>query len=920
MNSRSHDDRPQRSDQPHLELKQAIGSSSGFFARFSALVLTVFLLATPLLVHWAGLAVATNSNRLSDWLPSNLEETVALEKFNAWFGGDGQFVVVSWDGCRIDTTADPADTSKDDPRLERLARLLVPSDLSNVANSNAISESESEIAPGEMLLVAPSNFNVSNGSPLEPSGADVVLTDFERQAFFRKVITSRTLLQTLTAAPLNIQPNEAVHRLTGSILGPQGQACLIVFLNDFPTDQLRLAIGARNPRWIDRNQAQGALFRAIEACGIPIGQAHLGGPPIDNLSINEEGQRTLLRLALAAGGLGLLLAWWSLRSIVLTLIVFLCGIISTCGATAAIWLSGCHADAIVLAMPSLIYVLTISGAIHLVNYYREAVHQGGIPGASGRALAAGYKPAALCSVTTALGLLSLFASDLTPIRRFGIFSAMGMLLMLVVLFLLLPAALEFFGRKRAFGFAVRSENQGRMTLCTDDDAGEFIERWAVRWAHWVIGHYRSVCVLGIALMIILSGGISKIRTSVDLLKLFDSETRILADYHWLEDNLGNLVPLEVLVRFDSKSLGELGGKSNTGKLTVLHRAQMVDQVRSKIDQRFGERGKGLISPPMSAAAFLPSLGTGQRGTSAVIRNRVLNTKLEHSHEALKASGYLATDPVTGDELWRISLRVAAFKDVDYGVFAEEVKEVVDPFLQLASQKFVSSQDIPPAEAAASKAIVSPISAIHTGAIPIVYKAQRALLGSLIESTVWSFLTITPLLMWVTRGVAAGCIAMLPNLLPVLAVFGSMGWMGIPVDIGCMMTASIALGVAVDDTIHFLCWYRHGQEVCESRGQAIEAAFRSCCRPTLQASLVNGLGLSVFLLSTFVPTKQFGLLMLVILTCGAVAELVLLPAILASPLGRVFDRTPSPSNARRTRFVVHLPHLRISVVRRKKETV
>ncbi len=916
----SHEDRPQRADQSHLGLKQAISSPKGFFARWSAVVLTVFLLATPLLVHWAGLAVATNSNRLADWLPSNLEETVALEKFNAWFGGDGQFVVVSWDGCRIDTTADPADASNDDPRLERLARLLVPSDVLDIARATPSTASDVQIAPSEMLLVAPSNFDASDSSPRELSSDHVVLSDYRGQTFFRKVITSRSLLQTLTAAPLSIKSNDAVHRLTGSILGPQGQACLIVFLNDFPTDQLRQAIGVRNPRWIDRNQPQGALLRALEACDIPIDEAHLGGPPIDNLSINEEGQRTLVRLALAAGALGLLLAWWSLRSIVLTLIVFLCGIVSTCGATAAIWLTGCHADAIVLAMPSLIYVLTISGAIHLVNYYREAVYQHGIRGASGKALAAGYKPAALCSVTTALGLLSLFASDLTPIRRFGIFSALGMLLMLVVLFLLLPAALEFFGRKRAFGFAVRSNTQDGASLGMEDGRDGFIERWAVRCAHWVIGHYRSVCVLSVALMIVLSCGISRIRTSVDLLKLFDSETRILADYHWLEDNLGNLVPLEVLVRFDSQSLGELGAKSNTGRLTVLHRAQMVDQVRSKIDQRFGEHGKGLISPPMSAAAFLPSLGTGQRGTAAVIRNRVLNTKLEHSLDALKASGYVVTDPETGDELWRISLRVAAFKDVDYGVFAEEVKEVVDPLVALASQKFSESANAQVESLAGSNVIDSPITVIHTGAIPIVYKAQRALLGSLIESTVWSFLTITPLLMWVTRGVAAGCIAMLPNLLPVLAVFGSMGWMGIPVDIGCMMTASIALGVAVDDTIHFLCWYRHGQATCTSRGQAIEAAFRSCCRPTLQASLVNGLGLSVFLLSTFVPTKQFGLLMLVILTCGAVAELVLLPAILASPLGRVFDITPPQSKARRSRFVVHLPAIRISVARRKKETV
>lgn len=57
-------------------------------------------------------------------------------------------------------------------------------------------------------------------------------------------------------------------------------------------------------------------------------------------------------------------------------------------------------------------------------------------------------------------------------------------------------------------------------------------------------------------------------------------------------------------------------------------------------------------------------------------------------------------------------------------------------------------------------------------------------------------------MWVTRGYGSGIIAMFPNLLPVVAVFGSMGWLGIPVNIGCMMTASIALGVAVDDTIHF----------------------------------------------------------------------------------------------------------------------
>jgi uncharacterized protein len=900
---------PTKKNASSIEPQMPVVAPKTFFQRWSVFVIFGFVFAMPVLVYWSGLAVNTNSNRLADWLPSNLEETAELAKFDAWFG-DGQFVVVSWDGCRIDTSLDPGGKPQDDPRLERLARMLVPS-YGQTSSAAPPVKKAVEPASDELVLVAPQLAPESEVKAVADSSEKSVLSEVEQTTFFRKIITSRSLLQTLTDAPLNVEPKEALRRLTGSIVGTEGQACLVVYLNELSTEQLRQAIGVRSPRWIDRNKPQGALFRAIEACDIPLDSAHFGGPPIDNLSINEEGQRTLVRLALAAGLLGLALAWWSLRSIVLTLIVFSCGIVSTCGATAAIWLCGSYADAIVLAMPSLIYVLTISGAIHLVNYYREAVLVHGIAGAAGRSLQAGYKPAALCSLTTAIGLLSLFASDLTPIRRFGIFSAMGMMIMLIVLFLLLPAALEFFGRKRAFGFAVRSADSNKQSTANDDEGG-LIEYWALRWAHWVIGHYRSVLFLSILLMVLLSGGIGRVRTSVDLLKLFDSKTRILADYHWLEDNLGNLVPLEVLIRFDADAIAKSGDTPGARQMKIIQRAQVVDKVRIEIDKRFGKRGQQLISPTMSAATFMPPLGTGQRGMSAVIRNRVLDAKLQSSREALGESGYVTTDPATGDELWRISLRVAAFKDVDYGVFAEEVKALVDPIVAKASEKL---------DAAASEASVRlidenrptpAINDIHTGAIPIVYKAQRALLQSLIESTVWSFFTITPLLMWVTRGVVAGCVAMIPNLLPVLAVFGSMGWLGITVDIGCMMTASIALGVAVDDTIHFLCWYRHGQETCTTRNQAIETAFRSCCRPTLQASLVNGLGLSVFLLSTFVPTKQFGLLMLVILMCGAIAELVTLPAILASPIGRVFDIA---DKTQRSRFVLKLFGYQISIMRR-----
>jgi hypothetical protein len=191
------------------------------------------------------------------------------------------------------------------------------------------------------------------------------------------------------------------------------------------------------------------------------------------------------------------------------------------------------------------------------------------------------------------------------------------------------------------------------------------------------------------------------------------------------------------------------------------------------------------------------------------------------------------------------------------------------------------------QATAYRASPGEVSAVYTGVVPIVYKAQRMLLDSLIQSTFWSVIMITPLLMFIARSAAAGLVAMLPNVLPVLMVFGGMGWLGIDVDVGAMMTASIALGVAVDDTIHYLNWFREELDRLGDRKQAILAAYKHCATPTIQAATIGGLGLSIFAVSTFTPTQRFGILMLVILWLGAVAELIFFPALLAGPLGSFF---------------------------------
>jgi predicted RND superfamily exporter protein len=130
---------------------------------------------------------------------------------------------------------------------------------------------------------------------------------------------------------------------------------------------------------------------------------------------------------------------------------------------------------------------------------------------------------------------------------------------------------------------------------------------------------------------------------------------------------------------------------------------------------------------------------------------------------------------------------------------------------------------------------------------------------------------------------------------VVVIFGAMGWMGVLIDVGSMMTASVALGVAVDDTIHYLTWFRRGLDQGLDRNSAVLAAYERCATAMTQTTLIGGLGLAAFSFSTFTPTQRFGTLMLTLLFAALFGDLIFLPAMLSGPFGRFFrPRAPKPA--------------------------
>ncbi len=618
-------------------------NSKPFFARFALPILMVFAFAAPLMIQGAQKAVKSNTNKVQDWLPDDFRETTELRWFRQHFIAD-QFVLISWDGCTLGDNPELPDAKPDDPRIERLAKFLVPNP---------------DVKP----------------APGQPAGY---------KGMFQSVTTARRLLNDLTSKPSEIPYVDAHKRLQGVLIGPDGdQTCIVVMLSDAAIKNFRSVLGRHvadgSLPW---QRKPGILWEALEQCGIPKESAHLGGPPVENVAIDEEGGRTIARLGGISGVLGLLLAWWSLRSIRLTLIVFANGILSAAAGLAAVYWSGHTMDAVLMSMPSLLYVLAISGSVHLVNYYRESIKEHGLVGAPDNAIRIGWKPALFCSVTTAIGLGSLYVSDLEPIRKFGIFSACGMMLMLLMLFLFLPAALQMWPN-RAWLPKAKGDGEHR-NRHHDAHAGTIWseEVWSAL-SGFLIRHHAAVTIFWVVFISVVGYGVTKIHTSIDLLKLFDSSAQVRQDYAWLEKHVARLVPLEVVVRFPAETLRpnevdvEVDQVPDT--LSFLERMEMVAWIQDTIEKEIGPEGSDLVGPPMAAATFAPSVPEG-RDVWAVARRTTTNAQLEASHRNLTKSGYLSTDASDGAELWRVSLRAAAFRDLDYGKFVESVRWVVEPVL------------------------------------------------------------------------------------------------------------------------------------------------------------------------------------------------------------------------------------------------
>lgn len=861
-----------------------------FFSKYSLLILIVTVFSFPLI--WAGTVRTLKSprNNIKEWLP---QDTAEIKTHN-WFQSNfplEQYIVFSWDGCTLD-----------DPRLDKVVKAI---------------------------------------TPRRDSKGRVCKEDWKLR-HFAKAVSGKDMAQLLLDTYPDMTPEEAIDRLKGTLIGQDGKStCIMV--------NLSLESEGQNMRPVLEN-----VYDVCRSCGVGTDLdnnqitelVHLGGPPVDNVAIDIEGTKTLIKLAWLCLLVGIVIATAIFRSFRLTTIVLFMSLVCAGLCLAVVYFSGDSLDAILLSMPPLCYVLGMSGAVHIVNYYHDAIREPeGLLAAPDRALKHAIKPCFFAELTTAIGLLSLLTSGVLPIRKFGWYSAIGVLLTLLVQFFTLPALLYYFPSKQ---YAQEHATRGH----DDDHVSKLVLFWS--WfGKKIVYNYKTTLAICFGMMLITGIGLSQLKTSVKLMKFFTPETTIVKDYTWLEKMLGPLVPMEIVVQFDNQ----------TCPLNTVQRLRLVKELSAAIYGMDNEK----VGGAMSAATVTPDLDERRIGTYSA--DALMSQKLDANRPKLRdfvtidigsaikrypdtpiadlgleetvvkkfqdngmdkvsdlmpyVSGAKRFEFLTdeeqeeyvskatqwatpiGNDLWRITARVWALTDLDYGDFIYELKENLDPIIE----RFVK-EGLPMASLAKSKVFqeneaktvkpdgtkyapdenvpIDGVKIIYTGTVPLVYKTQHNLLSSLTESVLMSFIMIALLMMFLFRSTVGGFITMLPNIFPIIVVFGTMSWLGILCDVGTMMTASVALGIAVDDTVHFLTWFRHGMESGMTYKEAIIQAYERCGSAITQTTLISGLGLSVFMFSTFTPTMRFGIMMLTLLFSATFGDLIFLPALLSWSKGRFFD--------------------------------
>lgn len=475
-------------------------------------------------------------------------------------------------------------------------------------------------------------------------------------------------------------------------------------------------------------------------------------------------------------------------------------------------------------IPPLLSALTVAALVHLYNGLYLASRRG-LTGINriNRALAEVKRPALFAALTTAAGLASLGTSPIIPIRTFGLVAALGTLLIYAVVFWALPEVIARWDRQ---GWP-RAATGARLV----DRLVSLLYRIGLRKPGWVIISVLALLVVGIP-------QIAKVQVETNLQEFFHLDHPIRAQTRHIDEKLVGTTTVSVIFNTPARD-----GLKNAETLRAIHDFQEWVEQLPEVDRSFGL--------PDFVAEMHWAFNAEQAGFRVLPDDSQLITQ------------YLLI--YDGDDLYDFVDRDFQHSHIALNLNTHSANGIAVVLDQIRNYLDINVGDTLYWEIAGHGRLFADM--------------EELLVSGQILSLLGALGLIFLLMLIFLRSPGAALLCMIPNLSPILLIFIIMGFTGIWLDMGTALIASVAVGVAVDDTIHVY----HGFRQRIARGlapvSALVRSYRHAGRAVVTTTIILSAQFLILVFSDFVPTGNFGLLTTIGLVTALLFDLLLLPALL-----------------------------------------
>ena len=495
-------------------------------------------------------------------------------------------------------------------------------------------------------------------------------------------------------------------------------------------------------------------------------------------------------------------------------------------------LLGQEIDLMMAILPTILFVVGMSDVVHILNRYFEELRGGQekLP-----ALKVAFKEVGiatfLTSLTTAIGFLTLLTSTIEPIRNFGVYTAIGVFVAYLLAYSLLPAVL------------VLSKTP---PLLSDRPQNDFWTRRMHAWCRWTLRNRKGVLIGSVVVLALGAWGTSRVYVDNYMLEDLREDHFLKQEFKYMSDKFAGVRPFELALTYDTAAVDPLG----VPFLTSMEKLDSYLQA---------EYGVGNLMSPARLVQFA---------------NQARNSgKLAYLN--------VPTDPRDLRRLTKLMERSGEGGVTPLGYFIDRDKGYVRIRGQVADtgRKHYDRKNEELTAWLASELADAPFGTKVTGTAHLIDVNNDMLSINMIKGLGIAFIIIALIVGIMYRSVTMVLISLVPNMLPLILISAIMGFCGIYLKVSTSIIFTIAFGIAVDDTIHFLSKFRIQLAKGRTWQYALKRTYLSTGKAIVVTTLILCAGFITLVFSDFLGTFYIGLLISLTLAFAVLSDLFLLPVLI-----------------------------------------